>query len=78
MRVTIFEAGEAVLDFDAASENVLAPTARGERAAAFAALCGALAVVAGLDSYVAPGQSIDVNALQPTDNVAPSIGTVTV
>jgi hypothetical protein len=73
MRVTIVSRTGILLEFDPAITNVLAPTKRSERADAFVALCAALAVVAGLDSDLTPRQSVDVNALQPPDNVAATI-----
>jgi hypothetical protein len=78
MRVTVTDTTGTLLDFDPAIENVLAPTKRGERADAFTALCGALAVVAGLDSHLTPRKSVDVSVLQPRDDVAAAIGTFAV
>jgi len=78
MRVTITSASQTVLDFDPTSENVLAPTKRSERADAFTASCGALAVIAGLDGYLTPRKSVDVSDLQPSDNITSAIGAVAV
>jgi hypothetical protein len=72
MRVTITDVSETVLDFNPSSKNVLIPTVRNERTAAFAALCGALAVVAGLDIHFSPRKSGSVDATQPTDDIASS------
>lgn len=78
MRVTIAGTAGTVLDFDPASENVLVPTKRDERAAALAVLVGALDVVAGLYCNLTPRESVDVNVRQPGDDVAPAVGTIAV
>lgn len=77
MRVTITEAAETVLDFDPKSENVLAPTMTSERAAALEALCGALAVVAGLEGKLTPREPGGIHSAQPTYNISATERTVT-
>jgi hypothetical protein len=61
---------QTVLEYDPESENVLAPTTRSERAEAFEVLCGALAVVAGLESELTPREPSNIDVAQPSDNVA--------
>jgi hypothetical protein len=69
MRVTLTESTGTVLEFDPAADNVLAPTTRSERADAFAALCGALALVAGLEVKFTPWEPGSIHSAQPTDNI---------
>lgn len=69
VRVIIKESAETVLEFDPLFETVVAPTTRSERADAFTALCGALALVAGLEVKLAPWKPGSIHSAQPLHNI---------